>query len=167
LDLFPKLKIKLNGRNFETVSDIQRESQTVFDSIKGNDVHGVLKSGKNDGIAVYFPNEIIEMRRQPKLSKLSQNFFFTWSWKFPIGLRTFMKGQSRSEPLGIRVSCRRMSIPLKTCGASQSLCDKREGHEKCIYIYLWSRNLRLGERFREEVRVTLQWILEIKYTKFN
>jgi hypothetical protein len=31
--LFPKLKMKLNGRRFETVSDIQRESQGVLDSI--------------------------------------------------------------------------------------------------------------------------------------
>jgi transposase len=32
--LFPKLKMKLKGRRFETVSDIQRESQAVLDSIK-------------------------------------------------------------------------------------------------------------------------------------
>jgi hypothetical protein len=38
--LFPKLKMKLNGRGFETVSDIQRESQAVLDSIKENDFHG-------------------------------------------------------------------------------------------------------------------------------
>jgi histone-lysine N-methyltransferase SETMAR len=35
--LFPKLKMKLKGRRFETVSDIQRESQAVLDSIKEND----------------------------------------------------------------------------------------------------------------------------------
>jgi hypothetical protein len=32
--LFPKLKMKLKGRRFETASDIQRESQAVLDSIK-------------------------------------------------------------------------------------------------------------------------------------
>jgi hypothetical protein len=32
--LFTKLKMKLKGRRFETVSDIQRESQAVLDSIK-------------------------------------------------------------------------------------------------------------------------------------
>jgi hypothetical protein len=34
--LFPKLKIKQKGGRFETVSDIQRESQAVVDSIKKN-----------------------------------------------------------------------------------------------------------------------------------
>jgi hypothetical protein len=32
--LFPKLKMKLKGRSFETVSDIKRQSQAVLDSIK-------------------------------------------------------------------------------------------------------------------------------------
>jgi hypothetical protein len=36
--LFLKLKMKLKG-HFETVSDIQRESQEVLDSIKENDFH--------------------------------------------------------------------------------------------------------------------------------
>jgi hypothetical protein len=34
--VFPKLKIKLKGLHFKTVSDIQRESQAVLDSIKEN-----------------------------------------------------------------------------------------------------------------------------------
>jgi hypothetical protein len=34
--LFPKLKMKLKGRHFETVSDNQRESQVVLNSIKEN-----------------------------------------------------------------------------------------------------------------------------------
>jgi hypothetical protein len=42
--LFPKLKMKLNGRRFETVSDIQRESQAVLDSIKENDLHGAFEA---------------------------------------------------------------------------------------------------------------------------
>jgi hypothetical protein len=37
--LSPKLKMKLKGRHFETVSDIQKESQAVLDSIKENDFH--------------------------------------------------------------------------------------------------------------------------------
>jgi hypothetical protein len=40
--LFPKLKSKLKGR-FETVSDIQRESQVVLDNIKVNDFHGAFE----------------------------------------------------------------------------------------------------------------------------
>jgi hypothetical protein len=39
----------MKGRHFETVSDIRRESQEVFDSIKENDFH--------DGITVYVPKE--------------------------------------------------------------------------------------------------------------
>jgi hypothetical protein len=42
--LFPKLKMKLKGRRFEAVSDIQRESQAVLDSIKKNDFHGVFEA---------------------------------------------------------------------------------------------------------------------------
>jgi hypothetical protein len=41
--LFPKLKIKLKGRRFETVSDIQTESQAVLDSIRENDFHGFFE----------------------------------------------------------------------------------------------------------------------------
>jgi transposase len=42
--LFPKLKMKLKGRHFETVSDIQRESQAVLNSIKENDFPGALEA---------------------------------------------------------------------------------------------------------------------------
>jgi hypothetical protein len=41
--LFPKLKMKLKGRPFETVSDIQRELQAVLDSIKENYVNGAFE----------------------------------------------------------------------------------------------------------------------------
>jgi hypothetical protein len=44
--LFPKLKMKLKGRQFEIVSDIQRESQAVLDSIKENDFHGAFEACK-------------------------------------------------------------------------------------------------------------------------
>jgi hypothetical protein len=50
--MFPKLKIKLKGRRFETVSDIQRESQAVLNRIKENDFTVHLKRVKNDGISV-------------------------------------------------------------------------------------------------------------------
>jgi hypothetical protein len=42
--LFPKLKMKLKGRRFETASDIQRELQAVLDSIKENDFHGAFEA---------------------------------------------------------------------------------------------------------------------------
>jgi hypothetical protein len=35
--------MKLNGR-FETVSDIQKESQAVLDSVKENDFHGAFEA---------------------------------------------------------------------------------------------------------------------------
>jgi hypothetical protein len=52
--LFPKLKMKLRGRRFKTVSDIQRESQVVLNSIKENDLRG-----KNDEIAIYVSKETL------------------------------------------------------------------------------------------------------------
>jgi hypothetical protein len=44
--LLPKLKTKLKGRRFETVSDIQRESQAVLDNIKENDFQGAFETWK-------------------------------------------------------------------------------------------------------------------------
>jgi hypothetical protein len=46
--LFLKLKMKLKGQRFETVSDTQRELEAVLESIK-----------ENDGITVYIPKETI------------------------------------------------------------------------------------------------------------
>jgi hypothetical protein len=57
------------------VSDIQRESQAILDSIKENDFHGVSKCGKNDGIVVYIPKETILNEMSAKI-KLSQHFSF-------------------------------------------------------------------------------------------
>jgi hypothetical protein len=56
--LFPKFKFK--GR-FETVSDIESESQAALDSIKEIDFHGAFKAWgeKKDGVAVYIPKETI------------------------------------------------------------------------------------------------------------
>jgi hypothetical protein len=42
--LFSKLKMKLKGQWPETMSDIQRESQAVLDSIKENDFHGAFEA---------------------------------------------------------------------------------------------------------------------------
>jgi hypothetical protein len=68
--------MRLKGRHFETVFDVQRESQAVLDSIKENDFTVFLKRGKNNGIAIYIPNETILKEMAAKLSKLSQHFFF-------------------------------------------------------------------------------------------
>jgi hypothetical protein len=42
----PKLKIKLKGLRFETVSDSEWESQAVLDSIKENDFYGAFEAWK-------------------------------------------------------------------------------------------------------------------------
>jgi hypothetical protein len=56
--LSPKLKMKLKGC-FETVSDIQRESQVVLNSIKENDFHSALLSmGKMMGLLYMFPRTL-------------------------------------------------------------------------------------------------------------
>jgi hypothetical protein len=38
------MNTKLNGRRFETVPDIQRESQAVLNTIKENDFHGAFET---------------------------------------------------------------------------------------------------------------------------
>jgi hypothetical protein len=40
------MKVKLKGKRFGTVSDIQRESQAVLDSIKENDFHSAFEAWK-------------------------------------------------------------------------------------------------------------------------
>jgi hypothetical protein len=67
--------MKLKGRHFETVSDIQRELQIVLDRIKENDFHGAIEVWKNNGIAVYIPKETILKEMAAKI-KLSQCLFF-------------------------------------------------------------------------------------------
>jgi hypothetical protein len=51
--------MKLKGRRFETMSDIQRQSQAALDSTKESDFHGAFEVWKNDGIAVYVPKETL------------------------------------------------------------------------------------------------------------
>jgi hypothetical protein len=56
--LFRKWKMKMNGRHFETVSYIQKGSPVVLDSRKMTSAV-LLKHGKNYGIAVCIPKEIV------------------------------------------------------------------------------------------------------------
>jgi hypothetical protein len=89
--LFPKLKMKLKGRRFETVSDIQRESQAVFDSIKEHDFHCAFEVWKkNDGIAVYVPKEITSKEMAAKIEQASISFL-TYSRNFPTVPSNFNK----------------------------------------------------------------------------
>ena len=38
--LFPKLKLRIKGRRFDTIEEIQEESQRVLDTIQKRDFHG-------------------------------------------------------------------------------------------------------------------------------
>jgi hypothetical protein len=67
--------MKLKGRRFETVSDIQRESQAVLDSIKENDSTALLKRRKKrwDRCVRSQGDYTEEMAAK---SELSQHFFY-------------------------------------------------------------------------------------------
>jgi hypothetical protein len=57
------LKTKTKGRRFETVSDIQRESQAVLDNTKENDFHGASeawKKKKNDNRCIRSQGDYFE-----------------------------------------------------------------------------------------------------------
>jgi hypothetical protein len=57
--LFPKLKIKLKGRRFETVSDIKRDRKQYSTVLRKMTSLVVLKRRKNNGITVYFLKDTI------------------------------------------------------------------------------------------------------------
>jgi hypothetical protein len=65
--LFAKLKLKLKGWHFETVSNIQRESQAVLNSIKENDFHGAFEAWKKRWDRVYVPKETILKEKAAKI----------------------------------------------------------------------------------------------------
>jgi hypothetical protein len=104
IDLFHKLKMKLMGRRFwnnawhpkgigrfETVPDIQRESEAVLDSIEENDSHGAFEARKKKKGSLYtFARSPFWKRWQPKLSKLSQHFFFYLVRAFPHSTSYFL-----------------------------------------------------------------------------
>jgi ADP-heptose:LPS heptosyltransferase len=67
--LFPQLKMKLKGRHFETVSDIQRKSQAILKSMR-----------KTNGITVYVLKET-NLKEMANTIKFSQHFFFDLVWE--------------------------------------------------------------------------------------
>jgi hypothetical protein len=71
--LFLKLKMKLKGQRFETVSDIQRESQVYLTALRKMTSTVLLKCGKKRWDT--FSKRLFWRRWQTKLSKLSQHFF--------------------------------------------------------------------------------------------
>jgi hypothetical protein len=56
--LFPKLKMKLKGRHFETVSDIKRKPEMVVYSIKENGSHGAFEAREKQWNHYVFPNRL-------------------------------------------------------------------------------------------------------------
>jgi hypothetical protein len=73
--LFSKLKIKLKGRCFETVSDIQRKPHAVLNSIKENDFHCAFEvwNKQTMGSPYTFPRRLFWRRWQPNMSKTQQS----------------------------------------------------------------------------------------------
>jgi hypothetical protein len=82
LDLAPcdfafllKLKMKLKGQHFETVSDIQRYSKWYSTALRKMTSTVLAKHGKNNRITVYILKEPILKATAARI-KLSQHFFF-------------------------------------------------------------------------------------------
>jgi hypothetical protein len=61
--------MKLKGLHFETMSDIQRESQAVLNSIKENDFHGGIEAWKKT-------METILKERAAKIEYVKPAFFY-------------------------------------------------------------------------------------------
>jgi histone-lysine N-methyltransferase SETMAR len=72
---YPKLKMKLKGQSFEAVSDIQRESQAVLDSIRKVTPRCFWCLEKMMEPLHTFPRRLFSRRWQSNLSNLRQHFF--------------------------------------------------------------------------------------------
>jgi hypothetical protein len=59
--------MKLKGRPFETVSDIQRNCKWYSTALRKTNSIVLLKRGENDGIAVYVPKETIRKETEAKI----------------------------------------------------------------------------------------------------
>jgi hypothetical protein len=75
--LFPKLKMKLKGQCFETVSDIQRELHRVLNSIKENDFYRWDR-------CIRFKGNYFEGDDSQNWVSYASISFLTKSGKFPI-----------------------------------------------------------------------------------
>jgi hypothetical protein len=53
--LFTKMKLRLKGRRFDTIGEIQAESQEVLNTLTLENFQGCMESLKDAGIAVYMP----------------------------------------------------------------------------------------------------------------
>jgi hypothetical protein len=82
--LFPNLKMKLKGLRFETLSDIQGESQAVLNSIKENYLHSAfVRVRKTMGLLYTFQRTLFWRRWQPKFSKPALLFWLSpWTFRY-------------------------------------------------------------------------------------
>jgi transposase len=74
--LFPKFKIKLKGRRFETVSDMRRESQAVLFSMNKNYFHDAFEAWKERWDRGTLSQRDCLKEMAAKLSRLSQHLFY-------------------------------------------------------------------------------------------
>jgi len=51
--LFPKLKLQMKGRRFDTIEEIQEESQRVLDTVPKGTPRDASKHGRNAGTAAF------------------------------------------------------------------------------------------------------------------
>jgi hypothetical protein len=51
--LFPKMKLKVKGRRFDTIEEIQAESQRVLDTVKERTSRKRSKNGGENGTRFY------------------------------------------------------------------------------------------------------------------
>jgi hypothetical protein len=58
------------------VSDIQKESQAVLDSITDNNFYGLLKRGRYDGVDAYVPKATILKEMAAKMQYVKPQFFY-------------------------------------------------------------------------------------------
>jgi hypothetical protein len=68
--------MKLKGCRFETVSDIQTESQEIFDNIKENYFHGAFEARKKPMGSLYTSSKETILKEMAAKIKLSQHLFF-------------------------------------------------------------------------------------------
>jgi hypothetical protein len=58
--LFPKMKLKLKGRRFDTIEEIQSESQRVLDSLTQKTSRKCSKNRGYGGTGVYMGGDYLE-----------------------------------------------------------------------------------------------------------
>jgi hypothetical protein len=76
--LFPKMKLQLKGRCFDTTEEIHAELQEVIDTLTFENFQDARNHGKQAGIAVYMPKrttlkETVETRSYGKKLFLCSN----------------------------------------------------------------------------------------------